>query len=164
MSFFINDFISQVVQYKTIFNHLNLHTNKNKFSCELCDQGFPRSDYLSKHMRSNHTNDLRCPHCHDQFRSQEYLRCHLIKEHDDISVENVEPTQDNSKVRIKTEPTSRDHSPTPEELLLNDPLNVGENDSPFSVSDNDQESSLQSPKKRGRAVSICFYDKLDSNF
>lgn len=150
---------------------MKLHAEFKQFGCEFCDQRFARSDYLNNHMRQVHPTELRCEHCNLQVRSRSLLDTHITNTHaaimHPVEVNIIEESSDHANVVIKPEPVSRDPSPTPQALLLDE---APENFMVASLSqachednsDYDDVGENLSNKKK-RAVSFSFIAILGNN-
>lgn len=65
--------------------HLRLwHAIKMSFNCELCEEGFQRTDYRMRHMKWNHPSDLKCSICQVQYHRAILYKQHMFENHDKV--------------------------------------------------------------------------------
>lgn len=60
------------------------HATKQCFSCELCPQGFHRTDERKRHMGKFHPNQYKCDPCEEQFISAHSVMTHMKEVHQTI--------------------------------------------------------------------------------
>ena len=62
--------------------HMRLHHAITLcYNCELCPQGFQRSDYRARHMKLSHEDDFRCDYCDTQFHRSVLYKDHMKNFH-----------------------------------------------------------------------------------
>lgn len=62
--------------------HLRLHHSiVSSYNCELCTDGFQRSDYRMRHMKHSHPDDYKCSYCNLQFYRSTLFREHMENYH-----------------------------------------------------------------------------------
>lgn len=72
----------RVILKTSICAHLRLHHAITlSYNCELCSEGFQRSDYRQRHMKANHPEDFKCEHCEMQFCRSGLYKQHMMDWH-----------------------------------------------------------------------------------
>lgn len=85
----------KVVIKTSICAHLRLHHSITlSYNCELCSEGFQRSDYRQRHMKFAHPEDYKCPHCDIQFYRSVLFKGHMLEVHKIIIVVPALKTKD----------------------------------------------------------------------
>lgn len=94
------------------------HSSTQPFRCELCPEGFFRSDYRQRHMRYKHKDKYNCSRCNSQFDRAYKYDAHM-KLHG-VAAKNFKPAEGMDRYDLPTtnfyieDPTTYDYSATQE--------------------------------------------------
>lgn len=110
---------NRLVIKTSVCAHLRLHHSiVMSYNCELCTEGFQRSDYRMRHMKHSHPDDFKCTHCNTQFYRSKLFQEHMKSYHK--MNYNVPELKTKEEVDVALE-TMRFVEHLPEALKVNNP-------------------------------------------